>query len=230
MARNAQLDNEIVIKLLHFAFAQDTARHIALCVNIKEGGNSAKRHSSAILLFNRGKVGKIRPLDGFAGVGGRPADIKAIHFCHFLHIAKEGDLLKEFFGETRAFRIEITAGERLFILFLLGNQMIHTVKRHAAIVADNAASAISVGQSRDHMALAGGAHFISICTEHTVVVGGAEAEFFFHLIRKLVAVCLASLARHTDAAKGIHTAAKRATRLHTNNQFVFFVNIAGRIA
>ena len=77
--------------------------------------------------------------------------------------------------------------------------------------------------------MADGAHFVGIDAENAVVVGGFIAEFLFNRVGKLIAVCFCRAACHTHAAEGVYAAAQGRVGLKTDNQFIFFVDIAGCI-
>ncbi len=58
-----------------------------------------------------------------------------------------------------------------FEIRLLGlDQRVHAVQRHAAVVADDAAAAVAVGQAREDARLARSAHLIRVRVEHACVV------------------------------------------------------------
>ena len=230
MAGKAELDDEIVEELLNAGLVDVAAFKVAFGVDVEEGGHTAEGHGRAVLFLDGGQIGEVGPLDGFLQVGGGLGDVEAVHGGHFLHEAEEGDLLEQLFGEAYLFGIQHVIAQSVLVLLLLFDEAVDAVQGHAAIVADDAAAAVGVGQAGDNMALAGGAHFVGIGAEHALVMGGAEAEFFLHLVGELVAVGLAGLLGHAHTAEGVHAALQGAVGLQAENEFAGLVDIAGGIA
>ena len=227
MARHAQLDDEIVHQLLRALFGEDAVGDIALDINIEEGAHAAEGHGRAVLLLDGGEIGEVRPLDGLAGVGGGFGNVITVFLGDILEVAQEVDLLVELLAQAGGFGIERAFGQSGLVLFLFGDELIHAVERNAAIVADDAAAAVGVRQAGDDMAAAGEAHFIGIGAEDAVVMGGAVAEFVFHLLTELIAVGFARLLDHAHAAEGVHAPLERAVGLQADDDLVGLVDIAG---
>ncbi len=78
--------------------------------------------------------------------------------------------------------IKINARKSRLVLFLFLNQSVNSVKRNAAVIADDPASALGVGQTRYKVRVARLAHFIGICLENTVVMRCTVFEFLFNFI------------------------------------------------
>ncbi len=116
------------------------------------------------------------------------------------------------------------------VLQLFLDQSVHPVKGHPAVVADDAATAVGVRQTGDHVALAGLAHFLGVDTEHPVVVGGAVTEFVFHLVAEPVAVGGAGLAGHADAAEGVDPPLQGLVGLQPNDEFLVLVDVTRGVA
>ena len=72
--------------------------------------------------------------------------------------------------------------------FLLLNKEINSVKSHAAVVSDDSASAVSIGQTGHNADMTRLFHLIGINAEKAVIMSGAELEFVLDLVGKLVAV------------------------------------------
>ena len=227
---DTKLHDKVIHQLLSPLLGEDAPLHITLNVDIKEGTDTAKGHGGAILLLDCAQIGKIRPLDRLAGIGGRTADIKAVHGGHFLQITQERDLLVQLLGETNVSCVAHLVGQKALVLLLLLNETVYAVESHTAVVTDDTASAIGIGEARNDVALSGGSHLIGVSAEHTVVMGGTVTELLLHLGAEAIPVGSAGLPCHTDTAEGIDSSAQRAIGLHTHDDLVILVNVAGRVA
>ena len=66
---------------------------------------------------------------------------------------------------------------------LVGDQEIDAIERQAAVVADDAAASVGIGQAGDDAVVAGELHLIAIGIEHAVVVGLAVFEDILDIFR-----------------------------------------------
>ena len=68
-------------------------------------------------------------------------------------------------------------------------------------------------------------HLVGIDVEDGVVMGGLVAELRLHEVGKLVAVRLARLPRHADAAEGVDAPLQGRVRLQADDELVFPIDI-----
>ena len=61
----------MIDEFLNLFFAKGTLGKISLRIDVEEGGGTAKRHGSAVLLLYGSEIGKVGPLDGFLHIAGR---------------------------------------------------------------------------------------------------------------------------------------------------------------
>ena len=87
---------------------------------------------------------------------------------------------------------------------LLGlDEVIDAVQGYAAVVADDTAATVGVGQTGDDVAVACLLHLGGVGIKHSLVMGaGVLGENLVQLFAGLVAVGGAGLFRHLDAAVG----------------------------
>ena len=90
---------------------------------------------------------------------------------------------------------------KLFIFIFLRNQIVHAIKRDASVIANDSASAVSVGQSGEDVRGARVAHFGRVNVEHPVVV--RLSVFFIEIVIDrvdFVTVNFEGLFRHSESA------------------------------
>ena len=112
-------------------------------------------------------------------------------------------------------------------LFLLLNQKVHAIQGHAAVVADDAAAAVGVGQAGEELVAAGDLDFVGVYVKHAVVVSLAVFEDALHFRVKLAAVFFHAGAHHADAAEGHDGALEGLIGLQAHDLLQLFVDIAG---
>ena len=89
------------------------------------------------------------------------------------------------------------------IVLLCLDQIVDAVEGYPAVVADNPAPAVGVGQAGDDVAMAGLLHLGGVGVKDGLIVGaGVLGEDFVQFLAGLVAVGRAGLFRHLDAAVG----------------------------
>ena len=224
-----QLHDEVVHHLLNFALGEGAVGQIALGVDVQEGAGAAQAHGGAVLLLHRGQVAEVQPLDGLLGVLGGLGDVEAVDLAQLLQLLQSLDLLAQLLALTDHVGIHDDAGGVLLALLVL-DQAVHAVQGHAAVVADDAAAAVGVGQTGDDVAGAAGAHLGSVSVEHALVVGLAVFGVDLHHFRvHMVAVVLAGLHSHADAAVGLQRALKGLIGLEAHDLLLRLVQITGTV-
>src|SRR5205814_9546812 len=99
-----------------------------------------------------------------------------------------------------------------------------------AVIPDDAAAAISVGQTRQDVRTAAGADGSRVGVEHTLVVRLAIfAERLHDRWFRLVTVGLERIEHHAQTAIGHDGALERRFRLKADDDFFFAVNVSGRV-
>jgi hypothetical protein len=101
------------------------------------------------LLLDAREVGEIEPLHGLLRVRGRPGEVEAVRFRHLDELLERADLLGELFAIADDVIGRHRVVEPALLLFLALDKTVDAVQRDAAIVADDAAAAVSVGQPRE---------------------------------------------------------------------------------
>ena len=167
---HAELEHEVIDQLLRLALGEGALVKVALDVDIEEGRDSADAHRRAVLGLDRGEVTEVEPLNGFLGVLRGLGNIIAVDLRHLLHALEGADLLGDLLSETDMLVAHVSAAAVEQILFLDENQIIQTVERDAAVVADDPASAVGVGQSRDDVAVTRTLHLGGIGVKNRLIV------------------------------------------------------------
>ena len=114
---------------------------------------------------------------------------------------------------------------------LLGfDDAVDTVEGKAAVVTDDAAAGIVVGQTGEEAERTETADFFGINVKHAVVVSLAEVgEDILNLGAHFGALLGASLFYHLDTTEGLDGTAKELVGLQTYNEFVVLVDVAGLV-
>ena len=223
----------MVDQLLRLALGQGAVVEVALDINVKESGHAANGHGSAVLGLDGGQIAEVEPLDSLLGVGGRLGDVEAVGGSHLLHALEgrdlHGDLLA--LADDLLGHGAVTAVGKVILLGL--DEVVDAVQCHTAVVADNAAAAVGVGQTGDDMAVAGLLHLGGVGIKHSLIVGAAVfGENLVQLLAGLVAVGRAGLLRHLDAAVGHEGTLERLVGLQADNLFKVLqlgVDVAGAV-
>ena len=193
----------MVDQLLCLGLGQGAVIQVALDVDIQEGGHAADRHSRAVLGLDGGQVAEVQPLDSLLGVGSRLGDVEAVGGSHLLHAFQGRNLHCNFFAlaDDLLGHRAVTAVGKVILLGL--DEVVDAVQGYAAVVADNAAATVGVGQTGDDVAVACLLHLGGVGIKHSLVMGaGVLGENLVQLFAGLVAVGGAGLFRHLDAAVG----------------------------
>ncbi len=111
------------------------------------------------------------------------------------------------------------------MLFVL-NQQIDSVQRDTSVIADNSASAVSVGQTRYNSGMAGKAHFGGVYVEHALIMRfSVFCKYFNHLGVYLVAVFTARVLSHSYSAEGLKRTLEGLIGLKAYNLFKLLIEI-----
>ena len=200
---HAQLEHQVVDELLGLGLGDFAGLEVALDVDVQEGGDAAHGHGGAVLGLDGGEVAEVEPLDGLGGVGGRLGDVVAVDLGHLLHALQGADLLGDLLALTDdgVGHGAVTAVGQ--VLLLAGDEAVDAVEGNAAVVADDAAAAVGVGQAGDDVGVAGGAHLGGVRVKDALVVGLVVlVEDLVELVVHVEAVVLGRLLGHLNAAVG----------------------------
>ena len=125
---------------------------------------------------------------------------------------------------------ELLDVDALEIALLLLDEVGGAIEGNTAVVADDAAAAVSIGQTSDDVCVAGGLDVVVVSREHTLVMclailredclgGGVE----------LIAVGLESLLHHAYASLGEDASLQGCVGLQTHHHFAVLVDIASTV-
>ncbi len=227
-AHDAQLLNELVDELLGPCLVESAALQVALDVDVEEGRDAADRHGGTVGLLDRTEIAEIGPLHRLAGVRGRVRDVEPVLLGHLRQIGQRPHLLGQFlpFADDvvgRPFGVEQGP------LATLGRQqLVRAVQGHAAIVADDPAATIGIGQTGDDVAAPARHDLRRIGIEDAVIVGLAVlGEGLVHDRVGLETRCLQSSLDHAQPAIGHDGAAERRVGLQPDDHLVVAIDVAG---
>ena len=125
----------------------------------------------------------------------------------------------------------IAVRDGVLVALLEGNQLVDTVQGNTTVVADDAATAVSIRQTGEDLVVAGDLDVLGVHAEHAVIVGLAVlGEDLLDLRIRLLAGFLDGLLDHTPAAVRHHSALAGHVGLQTNDHIVDFrgVDVASR--
>ena len=228
-AGDAQLHDDVVDELLGAGLVDDPVAQVPLEVDVQEAGESADAHRSTVLGLHGSQVGEVGPLDRLVGVLGRAGDVVAVGLSHDLELLERLDLLGVLLAVAGPVLGEGLVRYGVLGLLLLLDEEVDAVERHAAVVTDDAATAVGVGQTGDDVARARRADARGVDVEDGVVVGLAVAgEDLLDLGVDLLARLLDGGLHHAPAAVGHHGATQRGIRLQTNDDVIVLADVAGR--
>ncbi len=221
------MQNEIVHDLLRFALGHQTGLDVALEVDVEEGGGAAEAHRRAVLFLDAGEISKVQPLNGLLRVLSRTGDVETVGRRHCDHILEGLDLVGELFRAADLLLGGRHFAERVLVLLLLLDQTVHAVQRRAAVVADDAAAAVSVRQTGQQADMACLTDVLGVRREYAVVVGLVILELLLDLRGDLIAVLLAGVAHHAHAAERVARTLERLVGLETDDDLAVLVEVAG---
>ena len=169
------------------------------------------------------------------GVGSRAGDVVAVAGGHFFHLAEGTVLFADFFAQADG-GFEVFAGFEVSLQFVeladfVGHQVVNTVEGDAAVVADDAATAVSIRQTGQYAGFATAADVRGIDVKYALVVGFAVfGEGFGDLLVQRGFVDAAGIHDHLDAAVGHDGAFQRLIGLQADDDFEVFVDVARCVA
>ena len=225
MANHAELDYELVDKLLRERLVDVVVSQIVLYIYIEERRYVTQRHGGSVLLLHGGQISHVYPLHGLLSRIGGTTEIEAVILAHNLHILQGLDLLGHLLAQTDAV-LGHGPRQRAKILLLGLDQTIGAIEGQTTIVADDTAAGIVVGQTRKESQRAERTDLLGVYVEHAVVVGLAVVgEDILNAVVDLHAVLAARLGHHVDAAEGLDGALEQLVGLKTHDQLVLLVDI-----
>ena len=229
MAHHAQLDDELVDQLLGERLVDRPVREVVFDEDVEERRYVAQRHGGSVLLLDGGQVGHVDPLHGLLRRMRRAAEVQSVVFAHRADVLQGLDLLGDLFAQADA-GVGHRAGEVAEVLLLGFDQPVGAVEGQTAVVADDAAAGVVVGQTRQEAQRAERADLLGVDVEHAVVVRLAVVgEDVLHLLVDLHAVLLAGARYDVDAAEGFDGALEQFVGLKAHDQLVFAVDVAGLV-
>jgi len=227
---DAQLDDEVVDHLLRLGLGDEARRQIPFDVDVEKRGRPAQRHRRAVLLLDAGEIAEVQPLHGLAGRRRRFRDVEAVAGGHLPQLFERADLFRQLFAVA-----DDVVGRHLAVqialLFLLAlDEPLDAVERDPAVVADDPATAVGVGKTRQDVRLATAPDVVGIGVEHAVVVGPAIFAEDLHDARvRLPAVRLQRGDDHPEPAVRHDGPLQRRLRLEADDDLVFTIDIAGSV-
>jgi len=231
---HAELHGQVVDQFLGLGLGQDALIQVALDVDIQEGGDTANAHGSAVLGLDGSQIAKVQPLHSLLGVGSGQGDIIAVSSGHGLHIVQGADLQGDLFTQTDDVigHGAVTAVGKVVLLFF--DQVVNAVQGNAAVVANDAAAAIGIGQAGHNVAVACLFHLRGVGIKHSGVVGaGILGKDFVQLRGRSIAIGGAGLFCHLDAAIGHEGALEGLIGLQADDFFQILqvlADIAGAVS
>jgi hypothetical protein len=209
----------MIDKFLGLGFVESSFPKIALDIDIEERGDASERHGGAVLLFDGSEVSEVKPLESLGGVSGGAPEIEAIKVAEFSKFAERSDLGSDFFAELDGFGGGGEPAEGFLLLFFVGDKAIKSIESNAAVVADDAAPSIGIGESGKDMAFAASACFVVVGVEDGVVLGtslgGLEGRFEGGVHG--IAIGFEGFFGHPESAEGHEGAFERLIGLKTDD-------------
>ena len=220
-AHDAQLDHQRIDDLLGFNLGERAVVQIALKVHVQERGEASDRHCGTVLALDGREVAEVGPLHRFFRVRRRPRNVEAVVGGHLLQLLQRLDLLGVLFAVAGPVLREPLLQRRVLGMLLFLDEEVHTVQGDPAVVADDAAAAIGVWQTRHDVRRAGSTDARGVDVKDGVVVRlPVFGENLLHLRVHLFAGFLDGLLNHAPAAVRHHGAFGRGVRLQTHDDVV----------
>ena len=227
-ADDPQLDHERVDDLLRLGLGEGAGGEIPLDVHVQEAREAADGHRGAVLALHRGEIGHVGPLHGLLGGRRGAAQVQLVDLAEPHELLQRLDLLGVLLAVTGPVLGEAVTRDGVLRGLLLRDQEVRAVEGEAAVVADDAAAAVGVGQAGDDVAGAGSADPRGVDVEDAVVVGLAV------LGEDLLDPRIGLLARlpdrgldHAPAAAGHHGALERHVGLEADDHVVVLADVPG---
>ncbi|MNM85886.1 hypothetical protein D3C81_980250 [compost metagenome] len=196
-------------------------------IDVEEGRYTSQGHSSTVLFLDCSQVAEVYPLESFLSIVSRLGNVESVSSSHFFQFAQSANLFGQFFTKTNDVFSEGIHFKLSQFLFLGFGQEINTVQSNTAIVADDAATAISVRKTRDNAGFTHSSHFRCICIKHALVMRFADIrEHFNNAVRKLEAISFSGVDHHLDTAERLDGTSERSVSLNTDDLFLVLVDVA----
>ena len=229
-AHDTEFHHHLVDHLLSLLLGDDTVLEVALDVDVKECRDTADRHGSTVLVLNGTQITEVGPLDSLASVGGGLCNVETVRSTHLLELLQGVDLVSNLLAATNYLLGELLDVNALVETLLLLNQVCCTIEGDTAVVTDDTATAIGIGQTGDDVRVTGSLDVIVVGGKHTLVVSLAVlGEDCLGGRIQLVAISLQRSLNHADTALGEDTALEGSIGLQTNDNLAFLVNISGTV-
>ena len=235
-AHDTQLHDQVVDDLLSVDLGNLAGLQIALEVYIEEGGYAAERHCGAVLALDGGEVTHVGPLHGLLGGLCRAAQVEAILLAEVDQLLQGLDLFVVLFTEANPV-LDLRLGEivairhGILVALLELDQGVHAIQGHAAVIADDTATAVGIRQTGEDLVVTSDLDLLGVHAEDTVIMGLAVlGEDLLNLRIRLLAGLTNGLLDHAPAAVRHHGALARHIGLHADNHIVDFrgVDVSGR--
>ena len=235
-AHDAQLHDDVVDELLGVGLGDLAGLEVALDVAVEEGGVAAEGHGGAVLGLDGGQVAHVGPLHGFLRGLGRAGQVEAVLVAEVDELLQSLDLLVVLLTEADPV-LDLRLGEvvavrhGVLVALLEGDELVHAVQGDAAVVADDAATAVGVRQTGEDLVVAGDLDLLGVHAEDAVVVGLAVlGEDLLDLRIRFLAGFLDGLLDHAPATVRHHRALAGNVGLEANDHVIDFrgVDVAGR--
>ena len=225
VAYHAQLDDELVDELLCEHLVDVAVRQVVFDEDVEERRHVAQRHRGAVLFLHGCEVSHVNPLHGLLCRMRRAAQVEPVVFAHRADLLQRLDLLGDLFAQADA-GVGHRAGQVAQILLLGFDQAVGAVERQAAVVADDAAAGVVVGQARQEAQRTERANLLGVDVEHAVVMRLAVVgENIPDLLVHVHAVLLAGARYDVDAAEGLDGPLEQLVGLQAHDQLLFPVDI-----
>ncbi len=235
-AHDAQLHDQVVDDLLGVGLGDLAGLEVALEVHVEEGGHTAERHRGAVLALDGGEVAHVGPLHGLLGGLRRTGQVEAVLVAEVDQLLEGLDLLVMLLAEADPV-LDLRFGEvvavrhGVLVALLELDQRVHAVQGDAAVVADDAATAVGVRQAGEDLVVARHLDLLGVDAEDAVVVGLAVlGEDLLDLRIRLLAGLLDGLLDHAPAAVRHHGALAGDVGLQADDHVVDVrgIDVAGR--
>ena len=230
-AHDAQLHDHLVDELLSLLLGEGTVLEVTLDVDVEEGADTSDGHGGTILILDGTQIAEVRPLDSLACVLCRTCHIETISGTHALELLECIDLVGNLLAAAYDFLGEFLDVDTLVEALLLLDEVGGSVECDTAVVADDASTSVSIGQTRDDVCVTSGLDVIVVGSKDTFVVRlavlgvdglGPGVQF--------IAVSLESRLHHADTTLGEDTALERLVGLHTHNHLVLLADISRAVS
>ena len=227
MTDQAQFNDKLINQFLCTFFGQSAVFQITLDVDIQEGGSPAEGSCGTVVFLDTGKVSHIQILYRLLSIFSRCRNIHAVTGSHRLHLIQCANLLADLFPQTDEFFGHRAVQLAKIFLFLL-LEVIDTVQRNTAVVADDTAAAVSIRQAGQETRMTGSANPFGISVKYTLIMGFTVfMELLFDIGVEGIAVLFEAGLCHPKTAVQVDNPFERCISLQADDHFVVLVDIAG---